>query len=331
MADPEIQRNQYSISIIIPTYNRADALKLTLTYLEKQTLSPNNFEVIVIDDGSTDRTAEMVSNLNAPFRLQYFQQGNKGAAAARNLGAQEAQAEILLFLDADVVPDENLIQAHLTEHAHTNPRLVVGRVKTWKRYSTSSNEQVIDPDAVSMDYGEIARPLPFYMLLGGNFSVRKTIFRSLGGFDEKFPSAGAEETEFAYRALNTHIHLFYQPAAIGYHNHPRSLVDRFRQQQNHMHSMALLISMHPELQTEIFGVDELMPLTAEPRSLRRIYRRLRSLILGNRVVHFMLVELSVQLDRYQVFSRFSGIVFWRAMAGSRFIGFRAGLKKYGLN
>ena len=105
------------LSVVIPTYNRCNILQKTLRALCQQE-GATNFEIIVVDDGSTDATSQVVAALAAlaPVRLQCIAQPNSGAAAARNRGLQEANGEIVLFLDDDVIGSSALIAEHLRSH-----------------------------------------------------------------------------------------------------------------------------------------------------------------------------------------------------------------------
>src|SRR6266540_964354 len=101
------------LSIIIPSYNRLEQLKKVLQGLEKQTWPCNEFEVLVISDGSTDGTDDFLLTADTCLHLGAFFQPNQGAAAARNLGIAQATGEIILFLDDDVFPFPELIEEHL--------------------------------------------------------------------------------------------------------------------------------------------------------------------------------------------------------------------------
>jgi len=102
-----------NISIVIPTFNRAKELQITLTSLKKQT--ELSFEVVVADDGSTDDTAK-IACAGYPFPVQYAFQENQGRAAARNMGIEKAQAEIILFIDDHIVCHKDLVKQHLETH-----------------------------------------------------------------------------------------------------------------------------------------------------------------------------------------------------------------------
>lgn len=316
------------ISVIIPSYNRANALELTLKHLASQSISSELFEVLVVDDGSSDNTMEIVKALEHDAHLVYLRQENKGAAATRNNGVQYARAPLLLFLDADVIPESNLLERHIESHSPESEMLVVGRVQPWPGLTRRWFDLVVDPDTAGMDYGDEPKIVPFYMTLGGNLSLTSDAFNQIGGYDETFPDAGAEETEFAYRAEKIGYCLSYQPSAIGYHNHPRTLRERCQQQSTHMRSMALLLSKHPETQTRIYGVDELMPIVAEPKNVKNIVKRTRAVFLGNRLVRFTLYRALMALDHRRMWPKITSFLYWRLYIGSRYVGFREGLRLY---
>jgi len=106
------------VSVIIPTYNRKEILERTLRTYSDQTYPKDKFEVIVIDDGSTDGTEHVVKSLvgGSNYKLRYFRQDNKGPAAARNLGINEAAGEIVLITGDDCIPDPKLIEEHVRYH-----------------------------------------------------------------------------------------------------------------------------------------------------------------------------------------------------------------------
>src|SRR5215813_8372071 len=102
------------LSVVIPTYNRAESLRRCLLALGQQTQSAADFEVIVVVDGSSDGTCAMLERLSTPYQLVVIeQQPNQGAAVARNRGAERASGKYCLFLDDDIVAGPALIAEHL--------------------------------------------------------------------------------------------------------------------------------------------------------------------------------------------------------------------------
>jgi glycosyltransferase involved in cell wall biosynthesis len=318
-----------AVSVVMPTHNRADAIGLTLDQLALQTGLQGEFEVIVVDDGSTDDTENAVRGVLRPFELRYVKQACRGAAAARNAGVAQARAPIILFLDSDVVPDPGLLRAHVETHTQASDQLIIGRVKTWPATPVPWCERVAQQGSSGMDYGDAARLVTFAYALGGNFSIQRRVFLQIGGYDETFPAAGCEETEFAYRAEQQGYALFYQPAAVGYHNHARTLAQRCKQQESHMRSMALLILLHPETQTTIHDVDDLAPILADPGTPRARWRRLYASVLGSLPVRSGMYRSLTWLDRRHASPRLASFLYWRLMTGWRQAGFRDGLRLYG--
>ena len=105
------------VSIVIPTYNRIELLEFTLLSLYEQSIPARNFEVIVVNDGSTDKTRKVLSKLKTPFRLKVLHnKSNKGAAYSRNRGIKASRGEIIIFLD-EMLVDSDFIKGHLAYHS----------------------------------------------------------------------------------------------------------------------------------------------------------------------------------------------------------------------
>ena len=104
------------ISVVLCTWNRASLLEKVLESLRCQTLPNSEFEVIIIDDGSTDRTQEIVSSFRDRLFLRYFFQENSGLGAARNYGIKMCNAPIIVFKDDDDLAGPDLLKEHLLTH-----------------------------------------------------------------------------------------------------------------------------------------------------------------------------------------------------------------------
>ena len=108
------------VSIIIPTYNRVELPEFTLLSLYKQNFPINKFEVIVVNDCSTDGTKNFLNDLNPPFDLVVINnKKNQGAAYSRNQGIKKAQGKLLIFLD-EMLVDRNIIQIHFKYDVQDN-------------------------------------------------------------------------------------------------------------------------------------------------------------------------------------------------------------------
>ncbi len=213
-----------AISLVIPTHNRCDSLRMVLTALTRQTISAEHFEVLVICDGCTDGTAPMCQALKVPYRLRVLEQTpNQGPAAARNRGVREAAAPIILFLDDDVVPEATLIAEHLRTQQQDERAVVIGpllappgfRLNPWTRWEeTMLHKQYQDMAAGKWE----PTPRQFYT---GNSSVRRDSILAVGGFDPQFRRA--EDVELAYRLRQQGLRFYFNAEAKGWHHALRPL------------------------------------------------------------------------------------------------------------
>ncbi|MCR5662164.1 MAG: glycosyltransferase [bacterium] len=205
------------ISIVIPTFNRADKLKKVLPSLLNQTQPPETYEILLCDAGSTDETEELVKSLNAP-NLRFLPGENTGRGGARNRGIREAKGEIVLFTDADIIADPNLLAEHLEFHRRYPNNAVVGceiQVKSLEEYDFCRQ----NPQAHAR-HKKTRRFLPWYYFLTGNASVKKSRLIEVGMFDEAFTGYGHEDLELGYRIIKHGMNIYYNPEAVNYHWHP---------------------------------------------------------------------------------------------------------------
>lgn len=169
------------ISVVIATYNRHAALERLLMQLAAQSMPPAEFEVVVIDDGSQTPAAAIA----VPYRLTVIRQDNKGAAAARHLGAETAAADIVLFIDDDMEVPAAVLSEHARIH-DTDPRAVVlGWIKTPARGALPLFERFHAKylDDLAGDVHGGRRPLTGIEVWSGNLSMRRSQYLRVGGFD----------------------------------------------------------------------------------------------------------------------------------------------------
>jgi glycosyltransferase involved in cell wall biosynthesis len=216
-----------SLSVVIPTKDRAEALRRTLDALEAQEAGDAQLEAIIIDNGSSDETVAQVkqraSTGGLPIRL--LEQPDGGPAAARNAGAQVASGEVLLFLGDDTEPaDEKLLQAHLHLHAaRPEPGYgVLGRITWTPRQPVTPFMRWLENGGPQFHYGQLdAGPVDaasyFY---SSHASLKRAIFEQVGGFDVRFPTAAVEDTELGVRLADAGLELDYHPELLVLHDHP---------------------------------------------------------------------------------------------------------------
>jgi GT2 family glycosyltransferase len=211
------------LSVVTPTYNRRASLERFLYSLEVQTLPADQFEVIVVDDGSSDDTLPFLDRLRVDYAIRVLRQAHQGPAQARNLGAAQAHAELVLFLDDDVVAAPNLLARHLASHARQPDAVVIGPMlpppAAWRRSAWVRWEEVmLEKQYRDMRTGKYpCSPRQFYT---ANASVHRAQFLRAGGFDPSFKRA--EDVELAYRLRDLGAHFVFDPEAPIYHYAERS-------------------------------------------------------------------------------------------------------------
>lgn len=308
------------ISVIIPCFNRTRELEKTLTAFSTQTLPADQFEVIVVDDGSTDGLAETVRRISVPYPLKIIWQPNRGPGSARNRGAREARSNLFIFLDADMIPALDLIDQYLQAHTRYPDAILIGRHLPWP-------ESLVSPLDRAFPYVFDLGPEPietrFYHLASGNMALGRQTFATLGGFDENLRMT--EDTDLGYRAHLQGIQIVYIPTAIGYHNHSRTLVQLCQQQQCSSWWQAQLVHKYPELRGQIPAYQEVEPihLGDSPYLLiRKVARRLLAVF----PVRCALLAMTRFLGHLGVPPWVLRFFYYKLLTSYRLIGYRQGLK-----
>lgn len=217
--------HQNPLSVVIPTYNRADVLIKCLIHLENQTR--NDFEVVVVDDGSTDSTPERIEAYakNSPLSLRYLRQENRGPASARNYAISLVDAPICLIIGDDIFASPKLINEHLQLHLRRPERTVAALGLTrWSEteQNVTTFMRWLDRGGLQFDYEPLIRGerpdwRHFYT---SNLSAKTEILKEFR-FDESFPYAAMEDMELACRIeARVGMDLIFLPDATAYHLHP---------------------------------------------------------------------------------------------------------------
>ncbi len=207
-------------SVIIPAYNAGKTLPDTLAALKRQTISHDEYEVIVVDDGSTDDTADAARR----FGVNCIGQANRGPAAARNHGARIAKGDIILFTDADCSADRDWLRQMTLPFQNEKTIGVKGAYRTNQKAFAARFAQAEFEDR----YDLLGKADAIDMVDTYSAAFRKNIFIKIGLFDESFPVANNEDTELSYRMCAAGYRLEFNPEAIVYHLHPDSFVKYLR-------------------------------------------------------------------------------------------------------
>lgn len=183
-----ISTNYLKISVVVATFNRRESLKRLLESLLQQTLSQAFFEVIVVSDGSTDGTVEMLHQIQGHFgSLKIIDLMNRGPGAARNAGARVASGDFLAFTDDDCIASEDWLEQIGLVFERTGAVAVQGRTTTDRLARSPLTHQM-----------EILTPQPT-TLPTCNVAYAKSAFEAVGGFDESFTFAHNEDADLAWR------------------------------------------------------------------------------------------------------------------------------------
>jgi GT2 family glycosyltransferase len=215
------------LAVVVPTFNRPERLRSCLTALvQLEGVAP---EIVVVDDGSPVDLSPVVS----PFgeRVRYIRQENKGPAAARNAGARATEADFIAFTDDDCRPRPDWLRALADAQRQTPRRLVGGRVDnalTDNVYAAASQSLC---DFLYRYFGAEAGEAPFFT--SNNMGCDRATFVRLGGFDESFPLAAAEDRDFGVRWRAAGGELHYAPEAVVDHSHALDLSRFWRQHANY--------------------------------------------------------------------------------------------------
>jgi GT2 family glycosyltransferase len=247
-------------SVIIPTYSRQATLHACLDALEQQTLPVENFEVIVVDDGSTDSTEAFCSSRQPPFAFRYLRQLNAGAGAARRRAVQHARGDFLLFLNDDSLAAPDLLATHRNSHHNLSQERVAvlgdfrfppeASDRALTRFLSSSPFFFPQATLRSGQYWE------YTYFVTCNLSVARQAVLDAGSFDPQFRVA--EDSDLGLRLSRKGFCINYVPEAAAIHQHlPFTVPDLIRRAEIYGRTQLPLLRKHPGLLGDggsLFGI-----------------------------------------------------------------------------
>lgn len=228
------------VSVIIPTSNGEATIGRCLEALINQTAVQDSYEIIVVDDGSRDRTCDQVEEYE---QVRLFNQEKSGPASARNLGLNQARGEIILFTDDDCEPVEDWIDRMLAPFQREEIVGVKGAYLT--------RQQALVPRFVQLEfedkYDRMARDEYIDFIDTYCAGYRKSILIDNNGFDTTFPVASTEDQELSFRLARQGYKMLFEPRAKVYHlKHPRDIGEYWRKKFNIGYWKVVVHRRHPD-------------------------------------------------------------------------------------
>jgi len=225
-------------SVVVPAYNAAATLGECLAALRSQTMPRARYEIIVVDDGSADATAQVAEAAG----VHVLRQPNQGPAVARNLGVRQASGDIVLFTDADCVPAANWLEEMVAPFADPE---IVGSKGVYR-----TRQPGLVPRFVQVEYQERYDQMEraHYIDFVDTYAAayRRQVFLQHNGFDTSFPTASVEDQELSFRLAKRGYKMVFVPGAVVYHRHPPTLAAYVRRKYKTAYWKALVLRLHPD-------------------------------------------------------------------------------------
>lgn len=224
------------ISVVLPTFNRRAALTETLRCLERQSFPMNDVEVIIVDDGSSDRTKELLQEetKSSPLRMKWWTKKHEGPGAARNYGVERAEGSVIAFIEDDVTPEPDWLRNAAT---YFDDPSVAGVEGTTVVQSSTTSLRVHDPEG-------------FLSFIPCNFFIRKEAFLDVHGYDPEYFDTLTnlyfrEDIDFGFRLMTRGFRILKASNVIVVHSKQfQSVKDAFRHARRYYFD-PLLYKKHP--------------------------------------------------------------------------------------
>jgi glycosyltransferase involved in cell wall biosynthesis len=238
------------VSVIIPTKNRSSLLAEAIEHIEAQTFPRDQYEVIVIDNDSSDDTRALLEQKARTYsNLRHSLQEKPGAAATRNAGLRLAKGDLVLFIDDDVQATDSLIQAHVECHHKVPNASVIGAVDMPWENTTDPFLRYLRDHRILNPYTPSKGPIDFSYYHTCNVSTPTNVLLQVGGFNENFQMAAMEDIELGYRLQKAGSRMVFAADAKAIHYRFPGYRDFIERSEQAGYSLGQLIRIHPELKS----------------------------------------------------------------------------------
>ncbi len=241
------------ISLIMPTYNRAEIVRRSITQLFETQKDFASWELVVVNDGSTDHTATVLQTLQQNFPFQVIAQSNRGPGAARNAGAQRAQGELWVFIGDDIFVAPHFLAAHWAAYQQCDDPLrygAIGQLDWHAEIAVTPFRRWIHGYGMQFGYDCLppTDPLPFQFFQTANGALSRDLWGRGGPFLEDLGHYGWEDVELAYRYETAHgLRLQRVLTAKAYHHHALGIRDFCQRRYLTGRAARRLLKHHPQL------------------------------------------------------------------------------------
>lgn len=318
--------------MVIPTYNRRASLLRTLAGLRRQNYPAGSFEVIVVDDGSSEELSS-ISWSDYPFKTHYIRQENAGAAAARNAGATRSRAPFVIFLDDDIVLARDALTHIIAALRSVRKLIVLGVLIPVVPASAPPFAKLYCAGQIfsqETQRGDGQGWVPYTACKTGLLGMRRLDFLALNGFQD--PTGGWpnwDDVDFGYRAHRRGFHFWRSTASLAYH-HDRSLLsfeatcERLRRAY---HAAARLIRRYPEMAQDLPPLHDKTPISWREDTPALILRKLLRHITATSPALRIMGRLTRFLERYGHKTQALALLYRWQLSACLYQGYRAGLQE----
>ncbi|HXG85357.1 MAG TPA: glycosyltransferase family 2 protein [Pyrinomonadaceae bacterium] len=327
-----MQNNKVKISVIVPTHNRADALQKTLNNLLFQDFE-GRWEVVVVNNNSTDDTNEVVRSVQAefPVPLHLFHEKIPGPAAARNCGVKKSAGEFIVFIDNDILVEPDFVRQRVKIIEENPGCWFVGKVVNPKELRETPFGRYRD-DLHQNSFRNFPSDCftETSAATGQDWAMRKKEFIKIGGFDEDFSIASCEDAELALRARQNGIRNLFNPKNVVVHNDWAVDLDSFckRQYLYSISSVLLWQKYGAESGIQIQLFKENSPIDRNNDSATLIGKKIIKRILANSFGKSVLRAGCNVLERIVPDSKSSYKAYTITVSLFIFSGVREGFRRY---
>ncbi|RWQ71106.1 (d)CMP kinase [Bacillus cereus] len=251
------KQNTLLASIIIPVFNRKEHLNLCLQYLNEQDISRDKYEIIVVDDHSTDGS-NLIPSLFPDVKIVSLKESDsKGPANARNQGLAVSTGEVIIFLDCDILVDKNFITNHLNYHNKTDRAVVLGARRHLAKGMISIPYEDIKKDSREILVNGYSQDINY---LSNPWSICYTCIVSLPSylakntlFNPDFLGWGIEDIEWGFRLHKQKVNWIFSSTTLGYHlYHDRNMTEKkFKKWKE---NLRFFLTLHTEKEVRNFAI-----------------------------------------------------------------------------